>query len=341
MKKQLLSLLVLSVLSINTIFGQYQISATGANDMRLRTNNTDRVNILTNGNVGIGTPTPNAKLNINGDLSIGNKLTYSTVGVQNALNRNGSSRIFINGFGSVTLNGIAGGVDGLIIFLYTDSGTTLTINNTDGSAAIADRIATHTGGSVIINGRGGVTLMYDVAKGYWRIIGFADENTSWFLNGNAGTNPVTNFMGTTDAQPLIVKTNNVERMRVLSMGNIGIGTNSPDTKLHVVVGNSGALGLGNAILTVENDKDANISVLSGSGYRGGLLFGSTLGNAKGQITYSPTVNTMSFGTNDLTRMAIDGNGKIGIGINAPESNLHVWNGSAGAVTPVTDRKSVV
>ena len=49
MKKQLLSLLVLSILSINTIFGQYQISATGANDMRLRTNGADRVNILTNG----------------------------------------------------------------------------------------------------------------------------------------------------------------------------------------------------------------------------------------------------------------------------------------------------
>ena len=58
MKKQLLSLLILSVLSINTIFGQYQISATGANDMRLRTNGADRVNILTNGRVGISTATP-------------------------------------------------------------------------------------------------------------------------------------------------------------------------------------------------------------------------------------------------------------------------------------------
>lgn len=58
MKKQLLFVSVLSVLSINTIFGQYQISATGANDMRLRTNNTDRINILTNGRVGIGTAAP-------------------------------------------------------------------------------------------------------------------------------------------------------------------------------------------------------------------------------------------------------------------------------------------
>ena len=64
MKKQLLSFLVLSVLSINTIFGQYQISATGANDMRLRTNGADRVNILTNGNVGVGTDIPDSKLHV-------------------------------------------------------------------------------------------------------------------------------------------------------------------------------------------------------------------------------------------------------------------------------------
>ena len=64
MKKQLLSLLVLSVLSINTIFGQYQITATGANDMRLRTNSADRLNILTNGNIGIGTDIPDSKLHV-------------------------------------------------------------------------------------------------------------------------------------------------------------------------------------------------------------------------------------------------------------------------------------
>ncbi len=57
MKKQIFTIITLLIIS-TSIFGQFQINATGANDMRLRTNSLDRLNILTNGRVGIGTDTP-------------------------------------------------------------------------------------------------------------------------------------------------------------------------------------------------------------------------------------------------------------------------------------------
>lgn len=44
---------------------------------------------------------------------------------------------------------------------------------------------------------------------------------AWDLNGNAGTNSA-NFLGTTDAQPLIVKTAGTERLRADTNGNIDI-----------------------------------------------------------------------------------------------------------------------
>lgn len=50
---------------------------------------------------------------------------------------------------------------------------------------------------------------------------------SWTLNGNSGTNSSTNFLGTTDSNDLVIKTNNAERIRINSAGNIGIGT-APD-----------------------------------------------------------------------------------------------------------------
>ncbi|WP_185206604.1 cell wall anchor protein [Chryseobacterium sp. C3] len=46
---------------------------------------------------------------------------------------------------------------------------------------------------------------------------------SWNLNGNSGTNSSNNFIGTLDSQDLVFKTNNLERMRFNSNGNIGIG----------------------------------------------------------------------------------------------------------------------
>jgi hypothetical protein len=44
------------------------------------------------------------------------------------------------------------------------------------------------------------------------------------LTGNAGTNPTTDFIGTTDNQPFVVRTNNVESFRVATSGNVEVKT---------------------------------------------------------------------------------------------------------------------
>ena len=234
MKKQIFTIILLTIVSLNVLGQSFKLDATGANDMRLRTGAVDRMYIHpSTGSIGIATIIPNAKLDLNGDLALTKKLTLSTTGVQNALDRQGASRIYIEATGTVTLNGIAGGQDGVIVFLYTSSGTTLAINNQNSAALVANQIATHTGATVTIAARGGVSLIYDSVLSNWRIFGFADENSTWNTQGNAGTNPTTNFIGTTDSQGFAVKTNNTERIRVAAGGDVGIGTIIPSTKLHV------------------------------------------------------------------------------------------------------------
>jgi hypothetical protein len=56
---------------------------------------------------------------------------------------------------------------------------------------------------------------------------------AWELNGNSNTNPPSNFLGTSDNKPLVIKTNGTEAIRIRPSGNVGIGTTNPDTKLHV------------------------------------------------------------------------------------------------------------
>ena len=45
----------------------------------------------------------------------------------------------------------------------------------------------------------------------------------WDLTGNSGTDPATDFLGTTDNQPLVIRTNGAEALRIDGSGSVVIG----------------------------------------------------------------------------------------------------------------------
>lgn len=81
-------------------------------------------------------------------------------------------------------------------------------------------------------------LLYqtDGSTGFWYFDGTIWRQWlgyGWSLNGNADTNPATDKVGTKDGQDFILKTNNIESVRITSAGNMGIGTTTPSTLLHL------------------------------------------------------------------------------------------------------------
>jgi hypothetical protein len=54
---------------------------------------------------------------------------------------------------------------------------------------------------------------------------------SWNLSGNAGTDPATMFIGTTDNKSFRIRTNNAIRMHINASGRVGIGNLSPVFKV--------------------------------------------------------------------------------------------------------------
>jgi hypothetical protein len=50
---------------------------------------------------------------------------------------------------------------------------------------------------------------------------------AWDLVGNAASNPAIKFVGTTVSEPLVIRTNGTEQVRITSAVNVGIATPEP------------------------------------------------------------------------------------------------------------------
>jgi hypothetical protein len=337
MKKQIFTIILLLMGGVST-FGQFKFDG-GVNSVRLQTNGVDRLYVqpaginANTGSVGINTIFPDAKLTINGDMSFKSITRFTVNGGYQAVNRNGSSVLIFEAGG--VLNGIAGGVDGMLLYVLcgykmpsTLSTGALIIKHEDSAfeTVAANRIMTHTGADFTIpTGTGGVMMIYDGGRQRWRIMEVTSGSGSfsgWGLTGNGGSNPATDFMGTTDAQPLAFKTNNLERMRILSDGKVGIGTNAPERKFHIYNGNSGRTPSPNTSLFIEKDGNNYLEIASpDNGERGVMFSNPTDGNSGGIYYFN---KDMYFNTNtNSRRMTILANGNVGIGINTPTAKLHV------------------
>jgi hypothetical protein len=69
----------------------------------------------------------------------------------------------------------------------------------------------------------------------------SNPSSSWTLAGNTGTNASADFLGTTDTQPLVFKTNNVEAMRIDQNGNLAVGHTLASARISALTNGSTAI----------------------------------------------------------------------------------------------------
>lgn len=137
-------------------------------NLYIGTNDLSRMTIAAGGNVAVGTTNPNSKLQIDGDFSLNKKQLVTTTGTLNDFNRNGSSIIKFTSSGAVTLTGIAGGQDGMLLYIYCNASTTLNLSEESVGSLAANRLKM--GGNQTITGIGGATFVYDADDDRWRLV---------------------------------------------------------------------------------------------------------------------------------------------------------------------------
>ncbi|HNQ12844.1 MAG TPA: hypothetical protein PKH65_06320 [Bacteroidia bacterium] len=97
------------------------------------------------------------------------------------------------------------------------------------------------GGTIRVSNLAGVGNRTVLADNFGRLIVASGANSpDWTILGNLGTNSNVNFLGTTDNQSLVIRTNNLERARVMNTGQVLVNAIAPVDLLDMfeVVGNS-------------------------------------------------------------------------------------------------------
>jgi hypothetical protein len=122
-----------------------------------------------------------------------------------------------------------------------------------------------------------------------------------------------------DSGDLILGSNDTERLRITSAGNVGIGTASPNTQLHVSAGNFLISGT-----AIGGGADANsglriVAPISTTHYNWMLGAQQNI-NSAFEITPSTTVGGTTFSTPTAVFLQ---NGNVGIGTTSPATKLDV------------------
>jgi trimeric autotransporter adhesin len=178
----------------------------------------------------------------------------------------------------------------------------------------------------------------------------APGSSGWNLTGNAGINPATNFIGTTDAQPLRFNTGvgGIERMRIDANGNVGIATATPgdvlDVNGRIAIQSSTTGSSANRLYNNAGALTWNGSQLLTSGSI--FNFSNTVprGDGTTQVASSIYDNGVITGlgtTSPQSRLDVEGNAVIGAtysGTNAAPLNGLLVEGSVGIGAPTPSEK---
>ncbi|MGN6420026.1 MAG: hypothetical protein ACTHMC_21145 [Pseudobacter sp.] len=240
-------------------------------------------------------------------IGFGEKFGFYTNGSTGPYNAIGANRIDNNNTG--------------LTFFTRNAGTEaevarITSTGRLGIGTIAPATLLDVNGTVTVNN----SIVGDVSHAYVLLSNAAGAKLNW----GTGTTQSAVVCG----GPVTFQTNNLERMRVNTNGNVGIGTSGPLAKFHVI-GSVRLESLTNdntKTYVISSDADGNLfkreaSTLGGSSGSSWSLTGSSI---SGTDKFGTTNNAaLPIITNGIERMRITASGRVGIGTDNPQSELAV------------------
>ncbi|MDR4891132.1 MULTISPECIES: hypothetical protein [unclassified Chryseobacterium] len=290
--------------------------------------------------MGINTASPAATLDINAKKATGTSTSVDGVLItrldrQRAQSMTGvpaSTLIYVNSIATGSQAGTAVNIDAVGYYYYDGTAwvklhnptnaTAGNIYNTDGTLT-GNRTVTQGANTLAFTGTqanafsvDGATFSVDAANDRIGVgtttpntkltvstpdgsYGFSHTNGTVDLKSHIGAGIVS--FGSTTNNDLRLMTNNFHRLSITSAGDVGIGTNAPNTKLTVT--------------TADNN-------FGFSHTNGTVVLTSYIGSGIGSFGTTSN-NDLRLMTNNFPRLSITPGGDVGIGTNAPNTKLTV------------------
>ena len=320
-----------------------------ADTLAASTGGSERLRVDSSGNVGIGTASPAAKLDVVGTAQVSGNFTLPSAVANGVAYLDGSkvvtsgsvlafdgtslrvggsgsgSRLVVRGTGTTSATfsieaATSGGAtrflvadDGLCRWYGTSNAETMRLDNAGnlgiGTASPGTRLEV----------TGDITQTWATAMD--RFVGSKFSTTYelglHFLESSRETRVLSKAADSNDKITFYTGTTPTERMRLDTSGNLGIGTASPSVKLHV----SGS-GTTQAILASGDNSTVYLRLIN-STHNGGYL--------------GYTSDNLTFLTGSTERMRLDSSGNLGIGTASPGARLEV----SGSLTTTADVSGLV
>jgi hypothetical protein len=346
---------------IGTTAPSYTLDVNGTFDV---SNSNGLMLFASSGNVGIGTTSPSVMLHLyestannTNPASIFIDKNQERGGIQVWNYNNNTSKLRIasnvqwNSSGSSILNNtntakawaVEMGTDSDNFQIYRYTGTNLSTNfvtiNSSGNLGIGTSSPVGTLEVVSTNTRGSITLNDNLVNKKIVLHGSGNNDQHTYYGFGINANALRYQTGTSSDDHVfysgINATSSLELLRIKGNGNVGLGTTSPNGKLHTVLGD--ATNGGNP--ASWDNTFAVFGQTGGNGAAVGIGYNTVSGGSISSIQPGVAWRTMRYRANEhrfivqdvsLPSLMINTAGNVGIGTTNPSNYLHINGNQAGS-----------